>query len=170
MFKNKISRLAVLALVFVMLLSFTAFADETDVSEKTTVTFGVFSDIHNVTSYMTNVMNNFETLAGGNENIDGIAMVGDIAYLDTGVMPQASTYNIVNNNADLAYFKEAGKLVFAMGNHEFPLNANDDATAALCRQVFTEQIGQNPESHKVFSGYHFITAGPKNYSGVLTEE
>ena len=63
MLKNKFLRIAVLTLAFVMLLSFTAIADETDVSEKTTVTFGVFSDIHNVTSYMTNVMNNFETIA-----------------------------------------------------------------------------------------------------------
>lgn len=170
MLKNKKWRFAVLALAFIMLLSFTAFAEETDTNEKTTLTFGVFSDIHNVTSYMTNVMNNYETLAGGNENIDGIAMVGDIAYLDTGVMPQASTYNIVNNNADLAYFKEAGKLVFAMGNHEFPLNNTDKNVDALCRQIFTEQIGQTPESHKVLSGYHFITAGPNNYSGVLTAE
>lgn len=167
--KNKILRFVVLALTFVMLLSFTAFAEETETTD-TTVEFGVFSDIHNVTSYMTNVMNNFETIAGGNENIEGIVMVGDIAYLDTGVMPQASTYNVVNNNADLAYFKEAGKMVYTMGNHEFPLNNKDTAIDDLCRQIFTEQIGQTPESHKVLSGYHFITAGPKDYLGNLTAE
>lgn len=170
MLKNKFLRIAVLALAVVMLLSFTAFAEETNDSSDKTVTFGVFSDIHNVTSYMTNVMNNFETIAGGNENIDGIAMVGDIAYLDTGVMPQASTYNVVNNNADMAYFKEAGKLVYAMGNHEFPLNNTNTEIDALCRQIFTEQIGQTPESNIVLGGYHFITAGPKNYNGVLTAE
>ncbi|MBE6650702.1 MAG: metallophosphoesterase [Ruminococcaceae bacterium] len=168
MLKNKFLRIVVLTLAFVMLLSFTAFADETDVSEKTTVTFGVFSDIHNVTSYMTNVMNNYETIAGGNENIDGIAMVGDIAYLDTADIPQASTYNIVKNNADLAYFMGEDKLVYAMGNHEFPLNANADPMASLSRQVFTEQMGYAPESHHVLSGYHFITAGPNTYDGKMT--
>ncbi len=170
MFKNKFLRFAVLTLAFIMLLSFAAFAEETETEEKTTLTFGVFSDIHNVTSYMTNVMNNFETLAGGNENIDGIAMVGDIAYLDTNDTPVAATYNIVKNNADLAYFIAEDKLAFAMGNHEFPLNANADPMASLSRQVFTEQVGYAPESHHVFSGYHFITGGPNTYDGKMTAE
>ncbi len=173
MFKNKLLRIAVLTLALVMLLSASAFAEETESSEDTTLTFGIFSDVHSssASTPLANVMNNIETLAGGNENVDGILMVGDIAYLNDVQQPQASTYNFIRDNADLAYFKSAGKLVYAMGNHEFTQGTKDPDSIALAKEVFTEQVGVSPESHTVLGGYHFITAGPYDYDvGGLSAE
>ncbi len=169
MLKNKVFRIIVLTLAALMLLSFTIFAEETP-EEDTILNFGIFSDIHNQAGYMANTMNNFETLAGGNENIDGIVMVGDIAYLGSNDIPNASTYDIIHNNEDVMFFKDAGKLVFAMGNHEFPMGSSAEDISALSRQVFTEQVGQAPESHTVLNGYHFITAGPDRYDGTFSAE
>ncbi len=171
MINNKFLRIAMLTLAFVMLLSFNAFAEETNVNENTTLTFGIFSDVHNNATAMANVMNNFEALAGGNENIDGIAMVGDIAYLSSTQTPDASTYDVVNQNEDALYFKNEGKLVYAMGNHEFPEGSGANAEkSALSRSVFETQMGRAPESCYELDGYYFITAGPNTYNGELIEE
>ncbi|MBQ5747142.1 MAG: metallophosphoesterase family protein, partial [Clostridia bacterium] len=167
MIKNKILRYVVLTLAFVMLLSFTAFAEET--TGDTKVTIGIFSDTHNVADGIAKVMNNFETLAGGNENIDGVALVGDIVYLTRNSTPSLNHYSTLKANTDFAHFLEENKVSFAMGNHEFPEGSGAEAAESSI-SVFTEAMGFAPETHKVYGGYHFITAGPEDYNGKLTAE
>lgn len=135
-------------------------------------------------------------------NYDGIAMVGDITYMqgfasdvvfasveeakaglysDTPV--GSSTYAV---DADGQYGDLKGALntyavgkeyIYALGNHEFPLNSDKIADAATSeyiteasKQVFEEQMGQGMQLDKVFNGYHFIKAGPVSFSNILGEE
>ncbi len=60
------------------------------------------------------------------------------------------------------------KAVFAMGNHEMPLHANDKITTDKYKALFTEKTGLETQHDKVFGGYHFITAANDTYAGDYT--
>lgn len=167
--KKGFTKLIAVMLMLVAVFTVTAFASDTEV-EDTTVTFGVFSDIHNVSPAFSWVMNDLVKMAEGKENIDGLALVGDIVYFQADDTPSAEFYDMLDNNESYQYFAQKGVVSFAMGNHEFPVGATDATLCDLSKQVFTEEVGQAPESHKVIGGYHFITAGPDNYNGTFTAE
>ncbi len=139
--------------------------------DETIHTFAVFSDVHNAKAGFENVLNNIFSLTRDGKDLDGLFLVGDIVYYaNQNDIPSPSFYDMINANEKYVNLKSAGKLAFAMGNHEFPINGNDSAIAEASRKVFVEQVGQEVESHHVFEGIHVITAGPNNYKGELTAE
>lgn len=135
------------------------------------LTFGVFSDVHNSKGDFSNVMNNIYTLTDMGSQLDGVVLVGDIVYLATkDSMPGVDTYAMINSNAKFASLKSQGKVVYAMGNHEFPLNNTAKEVNELSKSVFIQEMGFNPERVTVYDGYHFITAGPNSYSNELNSD
>lgn len=135
------------------------------------VTFAFFSDVHNSKNDFENTMDTIFKLTDDAEDLDGLVLVGDIVYLATNdSLPGASTYSMIKSNEKFVKIMNENKLVYAMGNHEFPLNATDDEKSTLSKDVFTREMGMEPERHTVLSGYHFITAGPKSYANDLTPE
>lgn len=138
--------------------------------DETIATFGVFSDTHNAKAAFTSAMNSVMTLSRDGADLDGLLLIGDIVYHQADDVPSADFYKMINSNKEFANIKNNGKLVFAMGNHEFPLNAKSDELCDLSKKVFIEEVGQKPEYHAVLEGYHFITAGPHTYFGELSAE
>ncbi len=138
--------------------------------DETIATFGVFSDTHNAKVAFTSAMNSVMKLSRDGADLDGLLLIGDIVYHQADDVPSADFYSMINSNKDYAKIKNDGKLVFAMGNHEFPLNAKSDELCDLSKKVFIEEVGQNPEYHTVLEGYHFIAAGPDTYMGELSAE
>ena len=138
--------------------------------DETIATFGVFSDTHNAKVAFTSAMNSVMKLSRDGADLDGLLLIGDIVYYQADDVPSADFYSMINSNKDYAKIKNDGKLVFAMGNHEFPLDAKSDELCDLSKKVFIEEVGQNPEYHAVLEGYHFIAAGPQTYFGELSAE
>lgn len=138
--------------------------------DETIATFGVFSDTHNAKVAFTSAMNSVMKLSRDGADLDGLLLIGDIVYHQADDVPSADFYSMINSNKDYAKIKNEGKLVFAMGNHEFPLNAKSDELCDLSKKVFIEEVGQSPEYHTVLEGYHFIAAGPDTYMGELSAE
>lgn len=135
------------------------------------LTFGLFSDLHNSKGDFENVMNNIFELTDDGKTLSGVVMVGDIVYLpNRDSVPSADTYAMINANEKFKKIKEDGRLVFAMGNHEFPLHSSSKEQSDLAKEVFTRETGLTPEKVTVFEGYHFITAGPYTYQNDLSEE
>lgn len=136
--------------------------------EANVVKIGVFSDTHNHADGIASVLNNIYELSDNGKDLDGVVMDGDIIYIDSGETPSANHYATLLANEKYQEMKAAGKLVYSMGNHEFPLNSQDDATlSAQAIAMFEEQTGFDQNSDIVLGGYHFITAGPSNYSNVM---
>ena len=139
--------------------------------DETIQTFAVFSDVHNGKAGFENALNNIFSLTRDGKDLDGLFLIGDIVYYaNQNDIPSSSFYDMINANEKYVNLKSAGKLAFAMGNHEFPLNGNDSEVAEASRKVFVEQVGQEVESHHVFEGIHVITSGPNSYKGELTAE
>ncbi|MBQ7897315.1 MAG: S-layer homology domain-containing protein [Clostridia bacterium] len=137
--------------------------------DETIATFGVFSDTHNAKVAFTSAMNSVMKLSRDGADLDGLLLIGDIVYYaNNDDIPSADYYSMINSNKDYTKIKNEGKLVFAMGNHEFPLNAKAKDVCDLSKKVFIEEVGQNPEYHTVLEGYHFIAAGPDTYMGELS--
>lgn len=135
------------------------------------LTFGIFSDLHNSKGDFENVINNVYELSDNGKSLDSLIMVGDIVYLPTGEsMPSADTYAMINSNPKFQELKSSGRLIFAMGNHEFPLHNRKPEVCDLAKRVFREETGLTPEKVTVIDGYHFITAGPNSYANDLSEE
>ena len=135
------------------------------------LTFGLFSDLHNSKGDFENVMNNIFELTNGGETLNAVVMVGDIVYHpSTDSVPSTESYAMINANEKFSKIKSEGRLVFAMGNHEFPLHANERENCRVAKEVFVRETGLTPEKVTVFEGYHFITAGPDTYRNDLSEE
>lgn len=128
-----------------------------------------FSDLHNNQYYLNVVMDSIEKLSKDRE-LDALALVGDIVYHDTGVLASPKSYERLNANAFYTKMKNEGKLIFAMGNHEFTLWADDEEVTELAKKTFIEETGLLPEKDTVINGYHFITAGPLDYAGTPSKE
>ncbi|MBQ7897129.1 MAG: metallophosphoesterase [Clostridia bacterium] len=128
-----------------------------------------FSDLHNNQYYMNVVTDSIEALSEGME-LDALALVGDIIYLDTNVLPSHESYSRLNANKLYTKMKNEGKLIFALGNHEFTLWMEGEEIKTLSRKTFTDETGLLPEMDTVIKGYHFITAGPADYAGTPSKE
>ena len=115
-------------------------------------------------------MSNIFALTGDGDSLDGVALVGDIIGLNQNDVPSKAHYAAINENEHFAKLRKEGKIIYAMGNHEFPMHSTDEALSSLSRKVFSEETGLPPENDVVLSGYHFITASPSSYSGKLSEE
>lgn len=130
------------------------------------VRFGVFSDTHNGVDGIKNAFDNIYAFSENGSALDGVVMNGDIVYMQQDVTPAESHYQNLLSNEKYQEMKAAGKLVYEMGNHEFPLNSQENATlTAQALEMFKEQTGFDTQMHTVLSGYHFINAAPENYSG-----
>lgn len=141
-----------------------------DPEKENELTFGVFSDVHNDKAEFDNVMDNVYALTDEGAELDGLVLVGDIVYVSAKTTPSKTNYERINANSKFVSLKESGKVVYAMGNHEFPQDDYSEDLARLSRQVFEEETGLEPEKITVLDGYYFITAGPKDYGNTLTPE
>lgn len=131
------------------------------------LTFGVFADIHSSGVYFDRVMDNIFTLTNDGEELDGVVMVGDILYTSDTATPK---YDFITSNEHFKKLSSEGKIVAAMGNHEFPLNAKEGEKSTLARQLFEENMGVPVLNDSVFDGYHFITMSANTYAGYYEEQ
>ncbi len=120
---------------------------------------------------------------------DGLAMVGDIVYQSSSTAVKTDVYDMLDTSLN-TYAKngeEAKPYIFAMGNHEFPLNLKVASNAALVQTAketyksrycpdaeYDSTTNEGPYINQIFgatdtnTGYHFITAAPIDYSNQLS--
>lgn len=120
---------------------------------------------------------------------DGLAMVGDIVYQSSSTAVKTDVYDMLDTSLN-TYAKngeEVKPYIFAMGNHEFPLNLKVASNAALVQTAketyksrycpdaeYDSTTNEGPYINQVFgatetnTGYHFITAAPIDYSNQLS--
>ncbi len=134
------------------------------------IKIGMFSDVHNGNPHFSWIMRSIFELTDNGKELDAAALVGDIVYHNEKTLPSQATYAMVNANEHFAKLKKEGRLIVAMGNHEFTLGAGDEERTALAKKVFAEETGLLPEYDKVIKGYHFITVGPDDYTCKLSAE
>ena len=129
------------------------------------LTFGVFSDVHSNTKYFDRALDNIFTLTNNGEELDGVIMVGDIIHTNANQTP---SYDFVTSNKQFQRLASGGKIIAAMGNHEFPLKASDSKTTEQAKKLFEENMGVPVQNDAVYNGYHFITVGSDTYFGELS--
>lgn len=122
-------------------------------------------------------------------NYDGLAMVGDIVYQSSSTEVKTDVYDLLDTSLS-TYVKngeEAKPYIFAMGNHEFPLNVSYSSNPTLVQSAketykakycagstYDSAANEGPYINQVFgktdsnTGYHFITAAPIDYSNQLS--
>lgn len=164
--KKRLLSILISVVMLISCVGYMAFAEET--AQDTILRLGLFSDTHNNEDGITNVLNNIYTLT--NNDVDGVIMTGDIIYMNQGETPSADHYARLLANEKVQALKSAGNLVYAMGNHEFPLNETDTEEVTASKAVFEEQMGFSTERDLVLGGYHFITASAKDYTGEMSQE
>jgi len=148
--------------------------------------FGLFSDTHDavrtksdgsivgksnggIEMVMADIFARTGATVDNPESLDGVIMAGDIVYMSgdgKGYMADGddTAYDTWASNPYVQAVKNAGKIVYAMGNHEFPLQATDTTTVDNCRRLFKSRTGLDPEHVKVLGGYTFISAGAEDYT------
>ncbi len=136
----------------------------------TNYTVGIIADVHNGAGKFNTALTNIIDHAGGIEELDGVALVGDIIYT-----PETSTpnYDFLTNSSPFNKIKDADKLMYVMGNHEYPLNATmakAPEKVELAKELFTEKTGEPLEEDTVIGGYHFITVSSHDYSNKLNSD
>ncbi len=134
------------------------------------VTLGIFSDVHSSAEYFNRVVDNIFALTNDGQDLDAMALIGDILYTHENIIPSYENYSFIVENEKYAKLYEEGKIIYAMGNHEFPVNSYDPEQQILSKQSFKDVLGLEMESDNVYGGYHFITAGPDAYAGYLSAE
>lgn len=134
------------------------------------VTLGIFSDVHSSAEYFNRVVDNIFILTNDGKDLDAMALIGDILYTHENIIPSYENYSFIVENEKYAKLYDEGKIIFAMGNHEFPVNSYDPEQQILSKQSFRDVLGLEMESDNVYGGYHFITAGPDAYAGYLSAE
>lgn len=151
-----------------MILTYGAVFSADETTESDVVRFGVFSDSHSYMSYIEDVFDDFYELSENGTALDGVVMNGDILYVAEGVTPSEEHYAPLLALEKYQELNSQNKIVYTMGNHEFPQYSNDDKEVGkVAREAFKQYTGFDPERHVVLSGYHFISAGPEAYSGNL---
>jgi len=134
------------------------------------VKFGVFSDVHSYTSYTADAFDDIYKLTNNGEELDGVIMNGDIVYVDVDETPSAEHYAPLLALEKYQELKAADKLIYVMGNHEMTqYSASDLEAGAIARAAFEEYTGFPNQSHRILSGYHFITSSPMTYDGGITD-
>ena len=174
--------------------SFTAFAATFELPEdanaNNTIRFALIADSHlqvadgAATSSQTAAFERaLESYA--NLGVDALVMTGDIIMLsntDTTEAKMLPEYNVLKaslekygfstkaNTAEVADGKTP--VIYATGNHEFPLDNNGAAHAAapLALETFEKAMGCTQNSHTVIEGVHFITSGGGTYASYLSAE
>lgn len=143
---------------------------------------GVIADSHiNTDEHKARFETALDAFASMDAEYDGLALVGDIVYQNksaAGANPQDAaaareylTEERYDKLLDALSTHAAGKeFIYAMGNHEFPLNGTNELIAQEAKAMFTEKTGQAPRIDKVFNGFHFITAEPIHYGNVMSAE
>lgn len=136
----------------------------------TDYTVGIIADVHNGAAKFNTALTNIIDHAGGIEALDGVALVGDIIYTAESATPN---YDFVTNSAPFNKIKDANKLMYVMGNHEYPLNATlgrAPEKAEKAKALFTEKTGEPLQDDTVIGGFHFITVSSHDYSNKLNAE
>lgn len=175
--------ISILLILSSMLSVMPAFADEPAADVKV---FGLFSDTHDAARTKADgtsaagsnggigrVMNDIFSRAGVTADdlsaLDGVVMAGDIVYMSGDgkggfADGDETAYNTFNSIDKVQKIKDADKLVYAMGNHEIPLQANGESVINSSRELFEAETGLAPEHVKTLGGYTFIAAGAENYN------
>lgn len=134
---------------------------------------GLLTDTHmrnaDTTSDIVNhILDSQVEIAGG--KMDGMVLAGDVTF-----------YNATDDCTDRRHYRNmynsirekmpGADIIYAMGNHEFPLGMTDAETSVKARTAFVEGTGQDLNAHMVMGeGYHFIALAPENANSLLSEE
>lgn len=139
---------------------------------------GIMSDAHvsaGTTGSVTAALNAFNTMAGGAENLDGLALVGDMVYNSNSTTVNPAHYTALYSAIDAT--NADTPIAYAMGNHEYPLSeTTSEDVLAPAREAFVTATGQELLYHTTFGDaesnkdYHFIAAHPDNYNGAHSTE
>ncbi len=134
---------------------------------------GIMGDAHvqsGTTGSVTAALNAFNTMAGGADNLDGLALNGDMVYNSSSTTVSADHYTALYSAIDAT--NADTPLIYAMGNHEYPLSqSTDESITAPARELFVQETGQDLLYHTTFGDaendhdYHFITAHTDSYNG-----
>ncbi len=144
--------------------------DNTDTNGGTEYTVGIIADVHNGSGKFNTALTNIIDHAGGLEELDGVALIGDIIYTSETATPN---YSFLTQSAPFNKIKDAGKLMYAMGNHEYPLNASLAKAPEKVKQaqeLFTKNTGEPLQDDTVIGGFHFITVSSYDYTNALNAE
>ena len=153
-------------------------------TETVALRMGVISDSHIISESANDASKLNVALEAFNEideDYDGLALVGDIVYHNksaSGATPttadEAKAY--LNDGSypllkpSLETYASEKPFIYDMGNHEFPQDSSSDLIAEQSKLLFQNEMGQKPDYHTKFKGYHFITAAPGNYNNVMSAE
>jgi len=133
-------------------------------------TVGIIADVHNGAAKFNTALNNIIDHAGGLDELDGVALIGDIIYTSETATPN---YDFLTKSEPFNKVKDAGKLMYVMGNHEYPLNASLSKApekVELAQKLFIEKTGEPLEEDTVIGGYHFISVSSHDYTNALNAE
>jgi len=159
-----------LALSLVLLLFSCAEKTPKDEGPGTDYTVGIIADVHNGAEKFNTALTNIIDHAGGIEELDGVVLLGDILYTSETATPN---YDFVTNSTPFNEIKDAGKLMYIMGNHEYPLNATlakAPEKVEEAQTLFIEKTGEPLQEDTVIGGFHFITVSSQDYTNALTLE
>lgn len=166
-----------LTVLMLLSCSFTALAwtGLSDASDSNIVRIGVISDTHQrkdtVSTGLQTAVNAYYAL---DPSLDGFIFAGDIIYMEDEV--DASLYDTLlatevgteDDKTTIEALLAGGKIAYAMGNHETPLNS-DSTVIGECVTAF-EKTGQTTNSVKNFGGYKVISISPNDYNGNFTDD
>lgn len=99
--------------------------------------------------YKDNLLKSLKILK--NRKVNMILFAGDITDKSN-----AKAYDIYVNAVNSVYGDTPVIIQSIMGNHDYWGNG----TAANCRKLYEEKLGESPWTHYVVGGYHFIGASP----------
>ncbi len=160
----------VLIVSLLLLVSCSGNGSDKDQGPGTDYTVGIIADVHNGAGKFNTALENIINHAGGLEELDGVVLVGDILYTSETATPN---YDFLTSSEKFNEIKDAGKLMYTMGNHEYPLNATLSKApekVEAAQALFTEKTGEPLEEDTVIGGFHFITVSSADYSNALTLE
>ncbi len=144
-----------------------------DVHEEVDLRVGILTDTHmrngdKTTDIVNHILDSQVEIANG--KIDGMALVGDVTFYN-GTEDCSDIRHYQNMYASINEKMPGAQILYAMGNHEFPLAQYDEATSEKAHAAFVEGTGQPLNEHKIFGdGYHFIAMAPKDANSILAED
>ena len=152
-------------------------------SASHSIRFGLLVDSHITSSGNGSDALNTATASFSNLDIDAMVFSGDIVMHSATELTEdsmTSAYGhlktVLTNNGISTVANttevESGKtpLIYATGNHEFPMGSTNETACAAALTTFKNQMACEQNTHNVVNGYHFITSGGYNTNSFMTTD